>query len=229
MKRKAPKNQVLDETAAFAEVVAQVSNLEQTFVHENLLATERMAQTVRERQAKPGSLGLPKLLDERRIQYAIPDGFFREQACFDRVFLFQVRLSGRETFVDDGKIVLSQMGKQRELESAPYGILVSAGLPALDQLRSNGIDLGHIVGFIREAPWRKPVDVVDGVEYYNMLLTVGDITGSIDLASALVSGQCAIHGRELTSDDGIVTVEHVYKDREGKLWNPSQPFIPADQ
>ena len=229
MKKKTPSNRTMQETAAFAEVVATVQNMEQEFVYNNLIATERVAPDVRQKQAKPGSLGLPELLDRRRIEYAIPDGFFQEQACFDRVFLFQVRLAGRETFADGGKVILSQMGKQRELESAPYGIVVSAGLPALDQLRANGIDLGHIVGFIREAPWRKPVDTVEGVEFYSMLLTVGDITGSIDLASALAAGKCRIHGRELKSDDGIITTEHIFVDERGKMWNPSQPFIPADQ
>lgn len=228
-KKKTPSNKTMQETAAFAEVVAQVQNMEQEFVHNNLIATERVRPEVRKSQAKPGSLNLPKLLEQRRLEYAIPDGFFKEQAVFDRIFLFQVRLTGRETFVDGGKIVLSQMGKQRELESAPYGIVISAGLTALDQLRSNGIDLGHIVGFIREAPWRKPVDIVDGVEFYAMLLTVGDITGSIDLAESLVSGHCKIHERELASSDGITTIEHVFVDETGKMWNPSQPFIPADQ
>jgi hypothetical protein len=217
------------EMEAVRALAKVVHDAEQQDVSDNLMATERVADDVRRRQSKRGSLGLPKLLDERRIKYAIPDGAFEEQAVFDRIFVFQVRPHVRQTFSEGGKVLLTQVGKQREQESSPFGIVISAGLPALDNLRANGIELGHLVGFIREAPWRKPVDVIGGVEFYVCLLRTGDITGSVDLANSFKNGDCKIHIREIKNDDGIVTREHVYCDKSGKLWDPSQPFIPADK
>lgn len=213
-------------------VYEQIVSMEQVHnaqVFDSLLATERVAPIVKRRQSPKGKLGLSDLLDARRIEYAIPDELFAEQACFDRIFAFQVRLHNRDKAGDESKIILTQQGMQRELESAPYGIILSAGLPALDELRSNGIDVGHIVGFIREAPWRKPMAIIDGVEFYALLLRVGDITGSVDLATAIKNGECKVEMREYTSDDGTITREHVFVDSDGKTWNPTVPFIPVCQ
>ena len=223
------KNKVTPRAPGAYEQVMMLEQMHNTQIHESLLATEREADTVRKRQAPLGALGLPDLLDRRRVEYAIPDELFSEHASFDRIFAFQVRLHNRNKAGDESKIILTQQGMQRELESAPYGIILSAGLPALDELRSNGIDLGHVVGFIREAPWRKPMAVINGVEFYIMLLRVGDITGSVDLATAIKNGECRIEVRELKSDDGHVTREHVFVDANGSTWNPSVPFIPVSQ
>lgn len=210
------------------QVIDAISQEMRRLSYEDTIATERVEPIIREKQAPPGSLGLPELLDKRRIEYAIPDGAFKEQAVFDRVYIYQKRIEMRDTFSDESLIYTTSVGKQREHDSVPHGIIVSAGLKALDTLRSNGIDLGHIVGFIQLAPYRKEVAVVEGVSFYLMLLRVGDITGSFDLAEEFRKGRCKVHTRVITGDDGLEIKEHIYLDESGKIWDPIIPFMPAD-
>lgn len=222
------KNSIGDISGDLQKIAQHMHDSEMSWIHQNLTETEKKADQIRQTQAKPGALGLPELLDKRRIQYGIPDGVFKEHCLFDRIFVYQIRLRQSKMAGDDSRIALSSIGLRRELESAPYGIIVSAGLPALDKLRSNGVDLGHIVGFIREAPWRKPVEVIDGVEFSILLLRVGDLTGSVDLASMVRYGTCKLHVREIENSDGITTKEHCWIGKDGKILNPSMPFMPAD-
>lgn len=167
------------------------------------------------------------LLERRRIQATMPNGLFKQSTSFDRILIWQLSQDDSETF-GDTSIVKPQASQKRAEEEAPRGILVSAGLQALDNLRANGIDLGHVVTFIRHAPWHMRVDNILGHDLYALMLRDGDITGSEDLAKALCSGECRIETRETVHDDGVVVTEHYYVDKEGKAWNPRMPFIGDD-
>jgi len=150
-----------------------------------------LERRIRERQSPAGSLGLPSLLDERRLRFAIPDGAFRTQAVFDRILVWQVSDWEGETY-GDTMIVMPELAKARTQEAAPRGILISAGQLALDGLRSNGIELGHVVRFIRLAPWRMRVDTIGGQEQHALILRSGDLIGSEDLRDELRSNPGAI-------------------------------------
>lgn len=193
-------------------------------VMDNLSARAKLEPTIRQTQAGMGSLKLPELLDMRRVEYAIPDGAFTEQAAFDRVFLYQVLLEDGEKY-GDTKIIRPSAYVQATKEAVPYGIVVSAGLPAMDTLRANGIELGHIVGFIQQAPFRKEVANINGISCYVILIRAGDITGSVDLAKAQKEGKCQVKYREFESDDGVITREHIWVNNKGETWNPSVPYI----
>ena len=177
---------------------------------------------MRKAMAPPGGIpGLSPLLDARRLEYAIPNGAFHIQAAFDVCLVHQVDRNQSDTFVLGGKILKSQNDKRREAESTPRGVLVSAGLQALDCLRSNGIELGHIVTLIRQAPWRMPIDNVGGHEKHLLILRTGDITGSEDLSGALARGECRV---EWDAENA----RHIYVDPRGQRWDPTLPFLPAD-
>lgn len=183
-------------------------------------AEERLICTIRERQNPELDAKLHPLLAKRRREAHIPDGAFKMHAVYDRVLLWQPFLE-RET-VGDTKIILSARGKSREREEAPRGIIVSAGLGALDQIRSHGMDLGHYVNFIRLAPWRLPVDTVYGKELHLLVLRAGDLIASEDLMRALNDGTCTIRWNEETG-------QHQYVDASGMPWQPSADvFIPQD-
>lgn len=138
-----------------------------------------------------GSLHLPKLLDERRLEYRIIDGAFQFQCTYDRILVFQI-----SQFVDDRfgdtMIHMPEQTKEREQREAPRGILIGAGLSAMDSLHSNGIGLGHIVTFARDAVWRFRIGVVRGKSEYALILRAGDLLGSEDLAQELRGGGCRI-------------------------------------
>jgi len=167
------------------------------------------------------------LLEERRLQYVIPDGAFRQAAAFDRIIIWQLQQGDSDTF-GDTSIVMPEASQKRAEEEAPRGILVAAGLNALDSLRANGIDLGHIVTFIRQAPWHMKVDTIDGVALHALMLRAGDITGSEDLAKSLSAGECSIELKETVHEDGVVVREHHYTDKDGRSWNPTMPDIGDD-
>lgn len=156
-------------------------------------ALPKFTEAIAKRMAPPGALGLPKLLDERRLRYGMCDKVFELQAAYDRVLLWQIEpsFSDGEKY-GDTSIYMPDSAKRRVREEAPRGVIVSAGLRALDSLRSNGMDVGHIVSFVRLSPWRLPMDMIAGVPQYVMILRDSDIVGSEDTAAALRSGELAV-------------------------------------
>lgn len=185
-------------------------------------AVEEASDRLRESMAPPDSLGLHPLLEKRRWEHGIPNGAFKHQAAYDRVLVQQVigEQEAKGTY-GGGLIQMTDRAKQREKESYPRGVIVSAGLQALDVLRSNGMDLGHVITFVRLAPWRMRVETVAGIEYHLMVLRVGDIIASEDTASELRSGERLLLTNVTT--DGVV--EHSYENQDGLAFKPAQAEI----
>src|SRR5688572_32585004 len=51
---------------------------------------ERRKKELRDSMAPPGALGLPPLLEAQRLKYGIPNGVFKTQAVFDRIFVYPI-------------------------------------------------------------------------------------------------------------------------------------------
>ena len=145
-----------------------------------------------DKMSPPGVLRLrSKLLERRRLEHRITDGHFRTQAMFDHIFVKQIEAP--ETIGDSpSPIFLTDTAKGREKQNTFKGIIVSAGLKALDELRSNGIDLGHEIWFVKHVSARFEVETVDGKMEYLLCLCVGDIKGSVDMADALREGEIEV-------------------------------------
>jgi hypothetical protein len=190
-------------------------------------AANEIGKELRKRMAPKGSLGLSPLLDARRLECGIPNGAFKQQAVFDRIYLHQLAEDNKETY-GDTQIVMPETVRERKQHEAPRGVIVSAGLKALDNLKSNGIDVGHIVRFIRLSPWRMPIENICGVDKYIMILRDGDITGSEDLSEALRKGECEIKVREYKDEEGVLQRCHMYLNKDGDIWEPEMPWIPDD-
>lgn len=140
-------------------------------------------EAVKKREDAALALGLPAKLEARRKEYGIPVGAFGMQAMFDRVLIWQISDHQGDTFKGTS-IVMSERSKARTREEAPRGVIVSAGLRALDFLRTNGSDIGNIVRFVRLSPWRMPVDFVDAKEVHLMVIRAGDIIADEDIDRA---------------------------------------------
>lgn len=170
----------------------------------------------------PGELkGLTPLLEKRRWEYMIPDKAWKTQAVYDRILIYQTPQFNLVQARPDSVLYAPEITQDREMNSSPEGVIVSAGLKALDQLRSNGIDVGHHVAFAQNFLFKIRVDwTTDGEEFVGMLLA-GDVVASYDLAEQLRSGDViAAH----TSPDREHLVEHYYVDGSGKEWVP----LPGD-
>jgi len=182
---------------------------------------ERRSAVMRKRMSPPGALGLPKLLDERRLEYGITDGAFSRQAVFDRVYLWQIPMQKGDKFESDSLIHMPESVQQREKSRAPQGIIVSAGLRALDQLRSHGVDLGHKILFCHAAPYHIRYDSVLGLEQHLIIVLAGDIIGSEDLATNLRNREVRCLPRRNAENN---SVEHVFIDERGDAWLPADAW-----
>jgi hypothetical protein len=182
---------------------------------------EHIEKELKRRMAKRGKLGLPPTLDARRLKYGVPNGAFKIAPIYDTVYVFQLPTADGTTFQEGGAIEMPQAAMQQIVNESPRGLLVAAGLRALDELRSNGVDVGHIVQLHRLSPYRLYVDTIAGYRFTLVMLRAGDIRGSEDLQAALAAGECKV-----VFDEKIA--QHVFVDKKGKRWNPVLPWLPDD-
>lgn len=143
---------------------------------------EKLAASLR----PAGYYAIPPLLESRRLAYGVPNGAFEIFPAFDKVLLYQVPMPGQGSETYEGsRLVKPEMVQAFERNTAPRGILVSAGLQAMDTLASSGIQVGHLVRFRKLSPFVLPVETIDGKQLYVMLVRDGDVVASEDLATEL--------------------------------------------
>lgn len=188
-------------------------------------AVEQTAR-IKEKMAPPGCLGLPELLEKRRLEYGIIDSAFRVQAAFNRIFIHKIpdQMFKNGRYGDDSRIELPDTVKKQLLNMAPRGIIISAGLSALDTLRDHGMDLGHIVTVNRVSPWRVIYDIIGGEQMSYLIVQDRDISGSEDTAEALFSRRLLRH--EATLADGKKVA--MYQSRDGNSRIPGSVNAPED-
>lgn len=157
-----------------------------------------------EKSLKPlGFYNIPELLDKRRLEFGIPNGAFESFPTFDKVYIYQIPLPGQggSTYSEGGLILKPEQIQAFERNTAPRGIVVSAGLQALDSLYSTGVEIGHIVRFKKLAPFIMPVAEIKGHWFSVYVVRDGDIEASEDLASALNNRQVRLKNVSATSYD----------------------------
>lgn len=159
-------------------------NAEQDSLVSRAIVAESIAEKLKASLAPRGTFNIPMLLDERRFEYAIPNGCFAQFPVFDKVYVWQIPTHERKTYSKEGSILKPDAVISYDRNTAPRGIIVSAGLQALDSLRSTGIDIGHIIRFKKFSPFIQPIDDVEGRELTVMVIRDGDIVSSEDLAKA---------------------------------------------
>lgn len=135
---------------------------------------------------------LPTLLEKRKREYDLPDCPY--QPAFDRIAVFVVPedMAKRETYAKGGLIVKPQAVTSIQQRESARGIIVAAGLGAMDVMRSHGIELGHIVWVARLSPWRHEIERTDKGAVEMLFMRVGDIVGSEDTLEDLGAGRLAI-------------------------------------
>ena len=187
------------------------------------IRSERLAMEIGSHISE-GTIGLGPLVDRKRRQYGIPDeAFFSQCAVFNRVLVAQIPEEEGDTY--EGSVILkTEIAKKRDLVEAPRGVIVSAGLQALDELRSNGFDIGHTVGFTRLAPFRRPFATIGGERLTLIVLVAGDIVDSEDLGQALKSRRARVVAKP--NEEGVMI--HQFVDENGKVWSPIEAAVPED-
>lgn len=164
--------------------------------------------------APAGTYNIPEILEQRRMEYGIPNGAFESYPSFDKVYIWQIPLPGQGTdkWAEDGVILKPETTQHAERNSAPRGIVVSAGLQAMDSLYSSGIGIGHIVRFKKLSPFIMPVAIIEGKQFNVYVIRDGDIEASEDMASELHAKRISIknvsdkgYDWRIAAADGTVT------------------------
>ena len=181
---------------------------------------ERKKRLIRSKMSPPGTLGLDKCLEAARQKYGIPDTAFGMQASFNTVLVLQVAMQEGETYKDSA-IILAESTRDRELRKAPIGVIISAGLGALDSLRSHGVDLGHKVVFVHSAPYFIRFDNIGGVDQHLVVLQVSQIRASYNTAEDLKERRVFIKANVDT--EGVIT--HVLVDENRQVTMPQKPEV----
>lgn len=177
-----------DETAELANLAAAHREEQRKL----FLVAEAIEKKLTESLKPLGHFNIPELLDKRRLEYLIPNGAFESQPGFDRVYIWQISTVERNTYSEGGKIIMPDQVQAAKRNTAPRGVLVSAGLQAMDAIYSTGWEIGHIVRFKCLAPFIQPVEEIDGHTLTVMVVRDGDLISSEDQAAQLHSKQGSI-------------------------------------
>jgi hypothetical protein len=161
---------------------------------EDLIKAQKRELEIRAEMSPPGKLGLPPKLEEARWRWLISDRAFERQAQFRRIHVYQVSLlaslgKDSDDYFAGSTIQRPELSKRLDEESCHMGIVISAGLAAMDELASHGTELGNLVGFIRNAPMRHTYSVGEHGASYYLVLNAGDITCDETLGKELIAGE----------------------------------------
>jgi hypothetical protein len=138
-------------------------------------AAIKRTEETKAQMSPPGALGLPELLEAARLEHGIPDGAFKCRAVFDRIHIYPLNFDSDKK--SRGGVWLPQTALQRDLQNAHRGILISMGLDAADKCVSHGIEIGHIVRTIRNAPHAQECARLSSGSLYYLVMRAGDLTG----------------------------------------------------
>lgn len=189
---------------------------------------EARSKDIKKHMSPAGALGLPPLLDERRLRYGIVDEAFKIQPAFRRVFLRQIEEWEGETYAPESKIIRTENAKKRDYESMPRGVLIGAGLEAREVLHSHGIDLGDIVWMVQLGLYRIPIVRINGKDEHILVLQVGDIVGGEDTAARIRSGDLQLVHDRRALEGGFDRNDFLYARKDGYRTAIKSPWTPDD-
>jgi len=177
--------------------------------------------------SKPGKLGLPPLLEERRLECGIIDEAFEKQALFDRVIVYQHDRHQGNTYINGGVIEQPDGWHDGRLQQSPRGIIISAGVQALDVMRTNGMLLGDYVWVAQNVLRKIPIGRDAGLKEIRVLLCrIGDIALDEDLYHRLKDGDVKL---TWTGKEDPSKCHHNLEWKGDKPMEPMTPFIGADE
>jgi hypothetical protein len=150
---------------------------------------KQRTEQIKARMSPPGALRLPPLLEAQRLEWGITDAFFKSQPAFDRIFVFPIDKFNREETYGGTSIIMPNMTKQRDLQEGRRGVLIGAGLTAMDRLMSHGIELGHIVTTNKNVPFVETCERFPKFDMYYLMMRDGDLAGSETLVEEIRAGK----------------------------------------
>lgn len=168
---------------------------------------------IRERMSPEGALRLPPKLEAARLKHGIPDGFFRTAAGFDRIFVFPLDPFDQDEKIPGTSLYRPQLTKQKDLQEGYRGVLISAGLTAMDRLMSHGYELGDVVMTNKNVPFARRVEQLEGFDMFVLVMRDGDLAGNETLQAELQAGTRRVV--DVGGDDGY---QHQIATKYDERW-----------
>jgi hypothetical protein len=144
---------------------------------------------IRDKMSPPEVLKLPAKLEAARQKWGIPDGFFKYAAGFDRIFVFPIDPFDQDDKLPNSFLYRPQVTKQKDLQEGFRGVLISAGLTAMDRLMSHGYELGDIVMTNKNVPFARRMELLEGEPMYVLVMRDGDLAGNETLQEDIRAGR----------------------------------------
>lgn len=159
-------------------------------VDHEFLDAQRRTALIKERMSPAGALRLPPLLEAHRLKYGIPDGAFASQALFDRIHVFPIDADdGDKAEKTTGGIYKPTTTKLRDKQEGSRGVLVSAGLTAMDRLMSHGVELGDVVITNKNVPFARRCEELSNFTMFYLVMREADLASSESLMERIRAGQ----------------------------------------
>lgn len=170
-------------------------------VDHELEKAKRRTEVIRGHMSPPGALGLPPLLEAHRLKYGITDGALASQALFDRIHVFPIDgADGERAEKTEGGLYKPELTKLKDKQEGNRGVLISAGLTAMDRLMSHGVQLGDVVVTNKNVPFaRRCEDILDRALYY-LVMRDADLASSESLMERIRRGEQKIADMGGTAD-----------------------------
>lgn len=160
-------------------------------IDRELEKAKRRTALIKEHMSPPGAFrALPPQLEAQRLKYGITDAYFRTQALWDRIFVFPIDVEdGDKAEKTTGGIIKPSITKLRDLQEGNRGILISAGLQAMDRLMSNGIEIGHIIITNKNVPFARRCEQISEEMLHYLVMREADLAGSETLMEEIAAGK----------------------------------------
>ncbi len=152
-------------------------------------AAIKRTKLIKERMSPPGALRLPEKLEAARLKHGIPDGFFRVAAGFDRIFVFPIDPFDADEKMPNSFLYRPELTKQKDLQEGYRGVLISAGLTAMDRLMSHGYELGDVVMTNKNVPFARRMELIEGKPMFVLVMRDGDLAGNETLQADILAGK----------------------------------------
>jgi hypothetical protein len=152
-------------------------------------AAIKRTKLIKEKMSPEGALRLPEKLEAARLKHGIPDGFFRACAGFDRIFVFPLDPFDQDEKIPGSMLYRPQITQKKDLQEGFRGVLISAGLTAMDRLMSHGYELGDIVMTNKNVPFARRVELLEGEPMFVLVMRDGDLAGNETLQADILAGR----------------------------------------
>lgn len=195
-----------------------VSRLPDPMAEEMNRKADEEERALRAMMSPKGKLGLSKHLDERRLEFLIPDIVFQRSVDFDNVMMWPLgALEGMKQ--TPGGLWIPPVASERDKYETPRGVIIGAGQTAMDVLWGHGYELGDIVHWARLVPWVITLGKVIGRQVQVQLVDVSDLRCNEDKHERIASGQIAVER---------VNGKHYVCDIKGKKSAPRERWDLGD-